>query len=336
MKSEDLNAIWIEIESQRKDHKGYLQRMVYPDLLYRAFIGSTGIPFKRFLSIEIPEKEGAQFDSFTAPQGFTLTIGDPSVKHKGYVACILTAAASDQNDVFSILTKDILEELRRQKDADLYIESLKKRIEKWRVFFKNPAKNKLSEKTVIGLIGELNFIKDLHSSGINEGVDYWNGPIKAAQDFQGDAIAVEVKTTATNKLEYVHISSEVQLDDDQRDALFLATYRIVRNDAGGTTLPVLIQQVATMISESQKASFYAKLFCLGYKEEDANLYDKGYSVKELKVYKVSDGFPRILRPDLPQGVMDVSYKLSLQSCASFESDFDAIVNSVKEYEYGES
>ena len=336
MKSDDLNAIWIEIESQRKDHKGYLQRMVCPDLLYRAFIGSTGIPSKRFLSIEIPKEEGKQFDSFTAPQGFTLTIGEPSVKHKGYVACILTAAASDQNDVFSVLTKDILEELRKQKDADLYIESLKKRVEKWRVLFKNAAKNKLSEKTVIGLIGELSFIKDLHSSGINNGVDYWNGPIKSAQDFQGDAVASEVKTTSSNKLEYVHISSEVQLDDDQRDALFLVAYRIERNDAGGTTLPVLIQQVAAMISEGQKASFYAKLFCLGYKAEDANLYNKGYSVKELKVYKVSDGFPRILRHDLPQGVMDVSYKLSLQSCASFESDLGAIVNSIKEYEYGES
>lgn len=336
MKSDDLSAIWIEIESQQKDHKGYLQRMVYPDLLYRAFIGSMGIPSKRFLSIEIPEEEGVQFDSFTAPQGFTLTIGDPSVKHKGYVACILKATASDQNDVFSVLTKDILEDLRKQKDAGLYIESLKKRVEKWRVFFKNPSQNKLTERTVIGLIGELSFIKDLHSSGVDDGVDYWNGPIKSAQDFQGDVVAVEVKTTSSNKLEYVHISSEVQLDDDQRDTLFLAAYRIERNDAGGTTLPVLIQQVETMISESQKLSFQAKLFCLGYKAEDANLYNKGYSVKELKVYKVSDGFPRILRHDLPQGVIDISYKLSLQSCASYETDIDTITNSIREYEYGEN
>ena len=331
MKNDDLNAIWIEIESQRKDHKGFLQRMVYQDLLYRAFIGSTGIPATRFLSIEIPEEKGKQFDSFTAPQGFTLTIGEPSVKHKGYGACILKAAASDQNDVFSVLTKDILEDLRKQKDADLYIEALKRRVEKWREFFKNPAKNKLSEKAVIGLIGELSFIKDLHSSGIREVVDYWNGPIKSAQDFQGDAVAIEVKTTSSNKLEYVHISSEIQLDDDQREALFLAAYRIERNDAGGTTLPTLIEQVAAMISESQKARFYANLYCLGYKAEDANLYNKGYSVKELKVYKVTDGFPRILRPDLPQGVMDVSYKLSLLNCTSFESDLGAIVNSIKEY-----
>lgn len=331
MKNDDLNAIWIEIEAQRKDHKGFLQRMVYQDLLYRAFIGSTGIPSTRFLSIEIPEEKEKQFDSFTAPQGFTLTIGEPSVKHKGYGACILKAAASDQNDVFSVLTKDILEDLRKQKDADLYIEALKRRVEKWREFFKNPAKNKLSEKAVIGLIGELSFIKDLHSSGIREVVDYWNGPIKSAQDFQGDTVAIEVKTTSSNKLEYVHISSETQLDDDQREALFLAAYRIERNDAGGTTLPALIEQVAAIISESQKARFYANLYCLGYRAEDANLYNKGYSVKELKVYKVSDGFPRILRPDLPQGVMDVSYKLSLQNCTSFESDLGAIVNRIKEY-----
>lgn len=336
MKSNDLSTIWIDIEVQQNARDRFLQRMVYVDLLYRAYIGASGIPSKRFLSIEIPEKDTNQFDTFTVPQGFTLSLGNPGVKHAGYAACVLQAASSDQNDVFAVVAQDILDELRKQKEAEKYIETLKRRIEKWREFFKNPARNRLSEKMVIGLLGELSFIKELRESGINIASDLWNGPIKSAQDFQGERVAIEVKTASSNSLDYVHISSEAQLDKADRDALYLVAYRIERNDATGTTLPEMVKQVATMLDEQQRARFSANLTCLGYSEEDDALYSKRYSLKERNTYKVEDEFPRILRADLPQGVMDITYRLALQECDTFAVEFDDIPQAIKEYEYGES
>ena len=211
MKNNDLNTIWMDIEMQQKTKDRFYQRLVYVELLYRAYIGTSGIPARRFLAIEIPETETKEFDTFTIPKGFTLDIGTPGIKHEGYVACILQAASSDLNDVFTIVAKDVLDNLKNQSKADLYIFTLKRRIEKWRDFFKNPAKNILTEKKVIGLIGELTLIRDLMKKGDVNAVGLWNGPINAAQDFQGENIAVEVKTASTNKLEYVHIASEVQL-----------------------------------------------------------------------------------------------------------------------------
>lgn len=79
MKSNDLNTIWIDIDVQKNARDRFLQRMVYVDLLYRAYIGASGIPSKRFLSIEIPEKDTNQFDTFTVPQGFTLSLGNPGL-----------------------------------------------------------------------------------------------------------------------------------------------------------------------------------------------------------------------------------------------------------------
>lgn len=336
MKSNDLNTIWIDIEVQHNARDRFLQRMVYVDLLYRAYIGVSGIPARRFLSIEIPERDTNQFDTFTVPQGFTLSLGNPGVKHAGYAACVLQAASSDQNDVFAVVAQDILDELRKQKEAGKYIETLKRRIEKWRDFFKNPAQNRLSERMVIGLFGELSFIKELSELGIEIASDLWNGPIKSAQDFQGERVAVEVKTASSNSLEYVHISSETQLDEADRDALYLVAYRIERNDVTGTALPELIKQVALMLNEQKRARFAAKLTCLGYSEEDDTLYSKRYSLKERKVYKVEDGFPRVRRGDLPQGVMDISYRLALQACDTFTVEFDEIPQAIKEYEYGES
>ena len=334
MKNNDLNTIWMDLEMQQKTKDKFYQRLVYVELLYRAYIGTSGIPARRFLAIEIPETETKEFDTFTIPKGFTLDIGTPGIKHEGYVACILQAASSDLNDVFTIVAKDVLDNLKNQSKADLYIFTLKRRIEKWRDFFKNPAKNILTEKKVIGLIGELTLIRDLMKKGDVNAVGLWNGPINAAQDFQGENIAVEVKTASTNKLEYVHIASEVQLDKEERKVLFLVAYRIERNDATGTTLPELIQIVYEMLSDQQRSRFRANLTCLGYADEDAASYGKGYSIKECMVYKVEDGFPRLLRQDLPQGVMDIRYRLALESCEKYLCDFDRIPDAIKEYEYG--
>ena len=326
----------MDIEVQRNSRERFFQRMVYVDLLYRVYIGVSGIPSRRFLSIEIPEKETNQFDTFTVPQGFTLSVGSPSVKHEGYAACILQSASSDQNDVFAIVAKDILDDLRKQKDADKYVATLKRRIEKWREFFKYPTKRRLSEKMVIGLFGELTFIKDLKDCGIELIADLWNGPIKSSQDFQGEQVAIEVKTASSNSLEYVHISSETQLDLADREALFLVGYRVERNDATGISLPELIIQVSDLLSEQQRSRFKANLTCLGYAEEDDAFYNKRYSIKECQVYRVQDGFPRILRADLPQGIMDINYRLALKSCEEFAVEFDEIPLAVKEYEYGQS
>ena len=335
MRNDELNKIWRDIETREGNRDRVYQRMIYVDLLYRAYIGSAGIPAKRFLSIEIPQNKKKEFDAFTAPKGFTLEIRNPIVKHDGYVACILQTASSDQNDIFTILAKDIIDDLRRQRDSEFYIASLKGRIEKWREFFKNISSNRLTDTTVIGLIGELSFIEQLWNKGIRIASDLWNGPIKAAQDFQGNEVAIEVKTSSSNCLDYVNISSETQLDDIDRKSLFLVVFRVERNDATGITLPALISRIDALLSEQQRTSFHAKLTCLGYLGKDAEYYQKGYSLKEQRVYKVIKGFPRLVQKDLPMGISNIRYKLSLQNCEDYISDVETIVETIKEYEYGE-
>lgn len=336
MKNNNLNSIWMEIEANKSQSNRFLQRMVYVHLLWRAYIGCSGIPSRRFLSLEIPSDRKNEFSSFIVPQGFTLSIGKPSVDHDGYVACILQATSSDQNDVFAVVAQDILEELSKQSDVGKYISVLKNRIIKWRDFFKNPSGNKLSNKAVIGLIGELTFIKKMHGVGIDIISDLWNGPIKASQDFQGIHTAFEVKTSGMHSLDYVHISSEEQLDDGNWNALFLIVYRVERNDAAENMLPVLIENVAKLLSEQQKLNYYAKLTCLGYSRKDKALYNKGYIIKEQKAYIIKKGFPRVLKADLPQGINNISYQLALQNCEKYVSSQDDIAAAIKEYEYGEN
>ena len=335
MRNDDLNLIWNEIEVNNNERK-VLQRLVYIHLLWRAYIGSSGLPSRRFLSIEIPEGEVGAFDEFSIPQGFTLSIGEPGVKHKGYVACILQASTSDQNDVFSILAQDILEELSRQNNEMMYISTLKMRILKWSDFFKNTPNRKLSDKEIIGLIGELTYLKQMSDSGFDSMFDFWNGPIKSAQDFQGSHVSVEIKTSVSNCLELVHISSEEQLDDGDWNALYLVVYRIENNNYMGFTLPELIDIIVATLPEQQKKYFFAKLLCMGYVKEDEMYYKKRYSVSERKVYEVKNGFPRIVSSELPKGIKGIKYCLCLDNCNDFELKWEQMVEGIKRCEYGEN
>lgn len=336
MTSDELEAIWLDIDYQSSQQNRIYQRLIYVDLLYRAYIGSTDMPARRFLSIEIPKEAEERFAAFYVPQGILLKICEPAVKHEGYFACILQAASSDQNDVFTIVAKDILDDLRRQKTADLYIDALKFRIEKWKDFFKNPKQKYLNDETVIGLIGELSFIKDLHADGIYFGEELWNGPIRAAQDFQGNKLAIEVKTCLGNIIDSINISSEVQLDDEGRDYLFLVVYRVERDDVKGNRLPDYINTVSALLTETQRTQFYAKLTCIGYASENEAYYTKGFVIRGKKVYLVNKGFPRITVNDLPKGVSKIRYKVDLTSCCEYEIDFDKISLAVKELEYGQN
>ena len=336
MKSDEIEQIWIDVEKKSNSETKTYQRMICVDLLFRAYIGAEGIPAKRFISLEIPYNDTKQFDAFIIPQGFSLYISEPGIKHDGFAACVLESASADQNDVFTIVVKDILHTLSKQRHAEKYVSELRLRIEKWRQFFKNPIRKKLSDDAVIGLMGELTLIDELMDCGIQGASELWNGPIKAAQDFHGENVAIEVKTAVTNKLEYVHISSEEQLDACNWKNLFLIAYRAERNDATGIKLPDMIKKIEGRISESQKSRLRACLICLGYEFGNEEAYTKGYTIKERKIYQVCDEFPNLTRHDLPKGIMDIKYKLSLSCCEKNMVDISTVINALKENEYGQS
>lgn len=324
MMNNNLDEIWAEIESTKKDDNRFYSRMIYINLLYRVFAGISGIPSKRYLSIEIPQNQINKIESFTMPQGINLSIEEPGIRHEGFHSCMIQASSSEQNDVFTIVATDILNELSKQEEKEKYIEALKNRIEKWRLFFKSVSSNKLSDKAVIGLFGELSVVDILQKQGFISIVNYWNGPIKSAQDFQSEKWSIEVKTVLSSSLETIHISSEVQLDDSNMEALFLIANRIVKCDSDGISLPELINKITLCLSEHQKNQFYAKLLCLGYSEKDAQLYKQRFSLKESRIYKVSNGFPRLISGNLPDGVNNTEYSILISRCEPFIVDEEMV------------
>ncbi|MBR5636722.1 MAG: PD-(D/E)XK motif protein [Pseudobutyrivibrio sp.] len=331
MNKSELEKTWNEIDAKKGlSQDTSFQQMICIDLLYRVYIGVSGIPAKRFISLEIPKSSKEDVLNFEPVKGFEIEISEPTVKNDGFVSCTLQASSSDQNDVFTIISEDILVELYKHNKHEEYINALLKRINKWRDFFKSISNKKLSETQEIGLFGELSFINFALDAGVDFVSDMWNGPIRAAQDFQNDSFALEVKTVITNAIEYVKISSEEQLDISNRNNLFLLVYRIEHDEAKGQSLPDLIDCINSKITATQSNRFMACLLCLGYNQFDCDLYDKKYSVRENVVFEVKDDFPRLYSGNIPAGVKKIKYSLNIEMCKKFESDITRIIDILKE------
>lgn len=326
MRNTDLNGIWDDLQKQYGNPDRRIERIVYLQLLYRAYIGIQGIPSRRFLILEIPVEKQKEFNSFVEPKGLELKVETVGNEKPGFISCFITSAYHEMNDVFSVVAEDILRSLADCKNEDHYIDTLKKRINHWRDFFSSRKSSVLSEYEVIGLIGELQFIKDLLDNDVPKAVEMWNGPIKAAQDFQSEEVAVEVKTTAANKIDRVKIADLSQLYKNEREHLFLCIYRMEADQSTGFTLPEFIDLIRKNLTSENLRKFNLDLECIGYTDETANQYTKKYGVREKKCFEVVEGFPSITPEDVPAQIEEASYILKTSECNDYMVDFADIIN----------
>lgn len=325
---------WHRLEEADAANQG-LKSLVYSSLLYRTYIGS--IHGLRCLYIEIPKSLGNRFEDVPSYEGLAITVTETSYEQDGCTSLILTSGSVEKNDEFAVIADDILASLQGISEAGVYVYSISRKIKDWAAFFKRRKMNILSRSEVIGLFGELLFIQNQFNAGIKEADIWWNGPKKAAQDFQTQKLAVEIKTTTANEITAVHISGIGQLSLDEKftdGELYLLVYRLVSDNLHGTSLPELIRQIDDQIPEKRRAVFRAKLKCMGFYEEQSDKYTEKYSSAECRAYRVQDGFPRLTRHIVPDAVLKVEYTLNLNECKTYLTDFNSVIDSIKGQCYG--
>ena len=325
----NLGKLWEQLTQDALKNGQSVRLLVDSKLLYRVYIGVESITNDRFVLIELPERSKREVLKFIRPQGIIVKFVTTGQEKNGFVSCLLKVAASEMNDVFSIVLSDILLELSNCHEESQYTNTLKYRLEKWEEFFRQSKKEKLNENLIIGLFGELQFIKDLSDKGFSEGDKLWNGPIRAEQDFQTEGIAVEVKTTRANKIDEIQISSLEQLDICQRKKLFLCVYRIKNDDLKGITLPQFIQDIRQNLPDERKRIFDAKLKCLGYDDSLRELYSERYSVCENEIFEVTPDFPKLVKSGIAPEISKVSYRIRLGGCSEYIKTTEDVIQAIK-------
>ncbi|MBP2568181.1 hypothetical protein J2766_004792 [Agrobacterium tumefaciens] len=244
---------------------------------------------------------------------------------KGGQRLVLTLEKQADRDLFEALCRTLARALENASNAASSLAIALSHLRRWKTFMSGRSQH-LSAEDVRGLFAELTFLIELIGvMGASHGIDAWKGPEKSHQDFIHGNTAVEIKSLSGTERSTVRISSEDQLES-LNDNLFLRIYRLsgLPDSSAARSLNALVEAVHDLLDSAEAVeSFDAKLSSHGYAplpEYD----DLLFVVSEIRTYRVEDGFPKLVRSEMPEAVGRVSYDIRLESIESYLCNSESV------------
>lgn len=232
-------------------------------------------------------------------------------------------------DVFVSLAGYLCQALERADAGSSVEDSLATILDTWRMFFEEDGLEGLSREAQQGLWGELWVLREqlIPRLGVTAAIDAWTGSQRTNHDFQREGRAIEVKTTSGRGHHAMRIKSERQLDTTGISSLHVIFLVLARIDSGGESLPAMITAVRALASSQPKTArlLEEQLLAARYIDLHGHLYRTGFACRDARAYHVRAGFPRITETDLPPGIGDVAYSISLDACGEFIASMEGAV-----------
>jgi len=328
-----IENIWLGLESDTSSHSGLLYKRYSAEILPDILIALKAPERLRCIAFRIsgvfPFDE-TQWNRLKDIKIETLT----DVKDKSKKFILILLLNKQHKDIFSTLCEDLIFGVSEVSTELTLVEKLLERLAKWQSLFEKIGKQGLSDEVQRGLYGEIYFLRFFLNSVSDKNycVKSWLGPEKSIQDFQYSNWAVEVKTTHGNNHQKIHITSERQLDDTIIEKIFLYHLSLEVRVGNGESLNILIEDVSELLSDNTMASnlFKLKLLESGYYDIHKPLYDeRGYSIRQENLYRVSGNFPRITENQIPIGVGDVRYSIVLSESEEWRINHETLLEDIK-------
>lgn len=238
----------------------------------------------------------------------------------GNQGLILVLEKHVDQDLFFSLCETLILALADVTDPLTGLSVALSQIKRWKAFMAGKKGRILSAEEVRGLFSELMFMQQmLKESGTElEALDAWQGPETSHQDYIFSDTSVEVKSISGRERSTVKISSEDQLESINNN-LFLKVFRLIGMPESKQSLSLneLVAHVAGILKDADAIELFdGKLARAGYVELRA--YDKPrFVVADEQTYRVEEGFPRLVRSGLPEGLARVSYEIKLESIRDY-------------------
>lgn len=236
---------------------------------------------------------------------------------------VLTLARHIDSDLFLGLCETLIGSLREVSDPATALAVALAHLRRWKAFLAGRNARLLSPEEVRGLFGELHVLRLLYQQTLDQpaAVDGWCGPDDSHQDFIFGNRAIEVKSLSGRERSTIHISSEDQLES-LADELFLLTQRLSSQPDADHALSLngMVELIDSELADADAIEQFAdKLAGLGYAQL-AEYDAPRFIVSGLQGYRVAQGFPRLIRSELPPGLTRVSYDIMLETIAPFSCD----------------
>lgn len=239
---------------------------------------------------------------------------------------VLSLEKHVDQDLFLGLCETLLASLAPVKEPAVALALTIAHLKRWKAFLSGRDPRLLSPEEVRGLFAELQFLHTLVDGRLEEraAVEAWFGPARVQQDFIFGNVAVEIKSLSGRERRSVRISSEDQLES-VTDNLFLNVFRLSASDADtAISLNQIVKRILDTLTDSDAMEhFAASLATYGYTHMIE--YDNPrFIVSGSQAYRVTEGFPRIVRSGLVPGLARVSYDIELEAMERFKCSTDEI------------
>ncbi len=333
MEMTKIENIWIGLESVTSNHSGLLYKRYSAEVLPDVFIALKAPEKLRCIAFRISAAFPFKETQWNKLKDIKIeTLPDESDKSKKFLLILLLN--KQHKDIFSTLCEDLIFGVSDVSTEQNLVEKLLERLAKWQSLFEKVGKQGLSDEAQRGLYGEIYFLRFFltNNSDKNYCVKSWLGPEKSIQDFQYSNWAVEVKTTHGNNHQKIHITSERQLDDSIIEKIFLFHLSLDVRMENGESLNILIDAVSELLNDNTMATnlFKLKLLESGYYDIHKPLYDeRGYTIRQENIYRVTDNFPRITENQIPIGVGDVRYSIVLSESEEWRINHQTLLGEIQ-------
>lgn len=308
---ENINPPSKDVSARRVDHTHKLDLFWARDHLGRYLFIYEFSPNETLPKISLPDLSGLQ------------TAYIPADNNVSVNRLVLMLNEQSNWELFYTLCNDLVQATRQAETSIVAVSTLLRRLYRWHDFLKRNRNEQLTEEKIKGLIGELLFIKRQLSPvfGIGQSILFWQGPEGLPQDFNVNNSAIEIKCQSGSTSPYVRISSVDQLCP-QMPEMYLDVITLGKTNSENEysiNLPGLVDSLRQeLISEgsSMIERFNDLLYLLGYIDMDIYL-DYSYLLISEKMFHVTEGFPRICSNKIHQGIIKITYDISLLECEPF-------------------
>lgn len=218
---------------------------------------------------------------------------------------------NENKELFYTFCEDIIETTRIIADKRNAYKTILDRYFSWKKMFSAP-KKLLSESEIMGLIGELLFLRDFlfEKYGKGEALKSWSGQELTHKDFSYNDKWYEVKAIHSGK-DSVKISSLEQLQSVNEGELVVFSLEKMSASYDGIKINALALSILNSLElDAQKDLFLCSILSQGF-TFDENYDDLVYALISMTRYLVNASFPKLTRDDVSEAILKVQYDLSL-------------------------
>lgn len=226
-------------------------------------------------------------------------------------------------DIFLSLCETLITSLQPLTDSSAALAITLTHIKRWKMFLSGRKRDILSAEEIRGLFCELQFLRFLYQGHLNEkdAIEAWVGPEGSHQDFIFGNAAVEIKSVSGRERSTVRISSEDQLET-LCDNFFLVIFRI--NEMPESRQAMSLNELVRFIEEEFNDAdaveeLLRRLAAYGYMEI-AEYEKPKFVVATRHAYFVDKDFPRLIRSQIPDGIVRATYEIELEKISAFKCD----------------